>query len=144
MLKLPIPEIKVIKRKSRSWGTRIRVFGRKEDLKTEDINYGTLNHDYDMGMNNVVHDAIARLSYRHRAELGKYCFGYFERQKADGAHIVLTDVYNMKFSPLILYNQELEQYIKNLQMGLLGALFGKEAPSQDLKDQKLKFANQEK
>ncbi|KAE8795784.1 hypothetical protein D1007_29390 [Hordeum vulgare] len=69
MMKLPIPEIKVTKRKSGFWGVRTKVFGCKEDPKTEDINYGTLTHDCDMGMNTVVHDAITRLSYRHRVEL---------------------------------------------------------------------------
>ncbi|KAE8777707.1 hypothetical protein D1007_49476 [Hordeum vulgare] len=55
--------MKVTKRKSGFWGVRTKKFGRKEDPKTEDINYGTLTYDCDMGMNTVVDDAIARLSY---------------------------------------------------------------------------------
>ncbi|KAE8777708.1 hypothetical protein D1007_49477 [Hordeum vulgare] len=70
MMKLPIPEIKVTKRMSGFWGVGTKNFGCKEDPKTEDINYGTLTHDCDMGMNNVVHDTIANLSYRHHVELG--------------------------------------------------------------------------
>ncbi|KAE8816413.1 hypothetical protein D1007_06016 [Hordeum vulgare] len=91
MMKLPIPEIKVTKRKSGFWGVRTKVFGRKEDPKTEDINYGTLTHDCDIGMNTVVHDAIARLRYLHRVELGTHYFGRLGWQKPDGAHIILTN-----------------------------------------------------
>ncbi|KAE8778025.1 hypothetical protein D1007_49094 [Hordeum vulgare] len=75
MMNMPIPEIKVNKRKYGFWGVRTNVFVRKEDPKTEDINYGTLANDCDMGMNTVVHDAIARLSYRHCVELGTHYFG---------------------------------------------------------------------
>ncbi|KAE8789418.1 hypothetical protein D1007_36400 [Hordeum vulgare] len=91
MMKLLIPEIKVTKRKSGFWGVRNKVFGRKEDPKSEDINYGTLTHDCDMGMNTVVHYAIACLSYRHRVELGTHYFGRLGWKKPDGAHIILTD-----------------------------------------------------
>ncbi|KAE8797429.1 hypothetical protein D1007_27404 [Hordeum vulgare] len=91
MMKLPIPEIKMTKRKSGFWGVRTNVFGRKEDPKTEDINYGTLTHDYDMGMNTVVHDAIAHLSYRHRVELGTHYFGRLGWEKPEGGYIILTN-----------------------------------------------------
>ncbi|KAE8817256.1 hypothetical protein D1007_05149 [Hordeum vulgare] len=67
----------------------------------------------------------------------------FGWKKADGAYIVLTGVQTMKFSPLLAYNQELGQYIKNLQMDLLEALFEKEALHQDLKAEKLKVSKQE-
>ncbi|KAE8812452.1 hypothetical protein D1007_10595 [Hordeum vulgare] len=50
----------------------------------------------------------------------------------------------MKFSPHLVYNQELEHYVKNLQMDLLEALFDTEALRDDLKVRKLKVANQEK
>ncbi|KAE8821014.1 hypothetical protein D1007_00850 [Hordeum vulgare] len=119
MMKLPILEIQVNKRKSGFWGVRNKVFGRKDIPKTEDINYGTLTHDCDMGMNTVVHDAIARLIYRHRVELGTHYFGRLGWQKHEGAHIILTDEQKVKFSPVLVYNQELEHYIKNLQMDLL-------------------------
>ncbi|KAE8770601.1 hypothetical protein D1007_57623 [Hordeum vulgare] len=113
MMKLPIPEIKVTKRKSGFWGVRTKKIGRKEDPKTEDINYCTLTHDCDMGMNTAVHDAIARLSYRHRVEL-------------------------------VVYNQELEHYIKNLQMDLLLELFENDALRESLKTEKLKVENVKK
>ncbi|KAE8770490.1 hypothetical protein D1007_47580 [Hordeum vulgare] len=116
MMKLPTREIKVTKRKYGFWDVRTKVFGHKEDPKTEDINYGTLTHDCDMGMNTGVHDAIARLSYRHRVELGTHYFGRLGWQKPDGAHIILADERKRKFSPVVVYNQELEHYIKNLQM----------------------------
>ncbi|KAE8808057.1 hypothetical protein D1007_15615 [Hordeum vulgare] len=72
MMKLPIPEIKVTKRKYGFWGVRTKKIARKEDPKTEDINYGTMTHDCDMGMNTDVDDAIACLRYRHRVELGRH------------------------------------------------------------------------
>ncbi|KAE8821800.1 hypothetical protein D1007_00210 [Hordeum vulgare] len=144
MMKLPIPEINVTKRKSGFWGVRTKVFGRKEDPKTEDINYGTLTHDCDMGMNTAVHDAIARLSYRHRAELGTHYFGRLGWQKPKGAHIILTHEQKVKFSPVVVYNQELEYYIKNLQMDLLSELFENDALHGSLKNDKLKVANVKK
>src|SRR6266566_2409729 len=98
MMKLSIPEIKVNKRKSGFWGVRTKVFGRKADPKTEDINYGTLSHECEMGMNTAVHDAIARLSYRHRAELGTHYFGRLGWQKADGAYVILTDEHKRECS----------------------------------------------
>ncbi|KAE8799947.1 hypothetical protein D1007_24568 [Hordeum vulgare] len=144
IMELPIPEIKVTKRKSRFWGVRTKVFGRKEDPKTEDINYGTLTHDCDMGMNTVVHDAIARLSYCHHVELGTHYFGRLGWQKPDGAHIILTDEQKVKFSPILVYNQELEHYIKNLQMDLLSEFFENDALRESLKTEKLKVANVKK
>ncbi|KAE8774619.1 hypothetical protein D1007_52955 [Hordeum vulgare] len=141
MTKLLIPEIKVTKRKSGFWGVITKVFGRKEDPNAEDINYGTLTHDCDMGMNTAVHDAIARLSYRHRVVLGTHYFGRLGWQKRDGAHIILTDEQKMKFSPVLVYNQELEHYIKNLQMDLLSELFENDALHESFKTKKLKVAN---
>ncbi|KAE8781145.1 hypothetical protein D1007_45649 [Hordeum vulgare] len=123
MMNLPIPQIKVIKRKSGFWGVITKVLRRKEDPKTEDVNYGTLTHDCDMGMNTVVHDAIARLSYRHHVELGTHYFGRLRLKKPDGAHIILTHEQKVKFSRVLMYNQELEHYIKNLQMDLLSDFF---------------------
>ncbi|KAE8820946.1 hypothetical protein D1007_00974 [Hordeum vulgare] len=144
MMKLPIPEIKVTKRKSGSWGVRTKKFGRKEDPKTEDINYGTLTHDCDMGMNTAVHDAITRLSYRHRVELGTQYFGRLGWKKPEGAHIILTDEQKVRFSPIMVYNQELEHYIKNFQMDLLSELFENDALRKSLKTEKLKVANVKK
>uniref|UniRef100_A0A8I7B167 Uncharacterized protein n=1 Tax=Hordeum vulgare subsp. vulgare TaxID=112509 RepID=A0A8I7B167_HORVV len=144
MIKLPIPEIKVTKRKSGLWGVRTKKFGRKEDPKTEDINYGTLTHDCDMGMNTVVHDVVACLSYRHRVELGTHYFGRLGWQKPEGAYILETDEQKVKFSPVVVYNQELEHYIKNLQMDLLSELFENDALRESLKTEKLKVANVKK
>ncbi|KAE8821369.1 hypothetical protein D1007_00506 [Hordeum vulgare] len=144
MMKLPIPEIKVTKRKYGFWGVRTKHFGRKEDPKTEDINYGTLTHDSDMGMNTAVHDAIAHLSYHHRVELGTHYLGRLGWQKPKGAHIILTDEQKVKFSPVLVYNQELEHYIKNLQMDLLSELFENGALRESLKIEKLKVANVKK
>ncbi|KAE8813320.1 hypothetical protein D1007_09592 [Hordeum vulgare] len=138
MMKLPIPESKVTKSKSRFWGVKTKVFGRKEDPKTEDINYGTLTHDCDMGMNTAVHAAIARLGYRHRVELGTHYFGRLGWQKPEGAHIMLTDEQKVKFSPVVVYNQELEHYIKKLQMDLLSELFENDALRESLKTEKPK------
>ncbi|KAE8780406.1 hypothetical protein D1007_46487 [Hordeum vulgare] len=144
MMKMPIPEIKMTRRKSGFWGVRTKIFGRKEDPKTEDINYGTLTHDCDMGTNTVVHDAIARLSYRHRVELGTHYFGRLGWQKPEGAHIILTNEQKVKFSPVLVYNQELEHYIKNLQIDLLSKLFENDALRESLKTEKLKVANVKK
>ncbi|KAE8780823.1 hypothetical protein D1007_45968 [Hordeum vulgare] len=144
IMKLPIPEIKVTKRKSTFRGVGTKVFGRKEDPKSEDINYGTLTHDWDMGMNTTVHDAIARLSYRHRVELGTHYFGRLGRQRPDAEHIILTDEQKVKFSPILVYNQELEHYIKNLKMDLLSELFENDALRESLKTEKLKVANVKK
>uniref|UniRef100_A0A8I6YT82 Uncharacterized protein n=1 Tax=Hordeum vulgare subsp. vulgare TaxID=112509 RepID=A0A8I6YT82_HORVV len=141
MMKLPIPEIKVTKRESGFWGVRTKIFVHKEDPKTEDINYGTLTHDCDMGMNTDVHDVFTRLSYHHRVELVTHCFGRLGWQKPEGAHIVLTDEQKVKFSPVLVYNQELEHYIKNLQMDLLSELFENDALRESLKTKKLKVAN---
>ncbi|KAE8815254.1 hypothetical protein D1007_07385 [Hordeum vulgare] len=144
MMKLSIPEIKVTKRKYGFWGVRTKNFGHKEDTKTEDINYGTLTHDCDMGMNTHVHDAITRLSYRHRVELGTHYFGRLGWQKPEGAHIILTDEKKVKFSPVLVYNQELQHYVKNLQLDLLSELFENEALRGSLKTEKLKVANVKK
>ena len=138
LLKLPIPEIKATKRTSRSWGVKTQVFGRKEDPKTADISFGTINGDCDMGINTAVHDAIARLCYRHRAALNPHFFGRIGWQKFDGATIALTEAQKMKFSPLLVYNQDLEQYVKNLQMDLLEALFDNEALREEVETQRLK------
>ncbi|KAE8804853.1 hypothetical protein D1007_19091 [Hordeum vulgare] len=142
MMKLPIPEIKVTKRKSGFLGVRTKKFGRNEDAKTEDINYGTLTHDCDMGMKTDVHDAIARLSYRHRVELGTHYFGRLGWQKPEGAHIILIDEQKVKFSPVLVYNQELEHHIKNLQIDFLLELFENDALCESLKTEKLKLKNQ--
>ncbi|KAE8768099.1 hypothetical protein D1007_60472 [Hordeum vulgare] len=136
---LSIPEIKVTKRKSGFWGVRTKFFGCKEDP-----NYGTLTHDCDMDINTVVHDAIARLSYHHRVELGTHYFGRLGWQKPDGAHIILIDEQKVKFSPILVYNQELEHYIKNLQMDLLLELFENDALRESLKTEKVKVANVKK
>ncbi|KAE8804706.1 hypothetical protein D1007_19263 [Hordeum vulgare] len=144
MMKLLIPEIKFTKRKSGFWGVRTNVFGRKEDPQTEDINYGTLTHDCDVGMNTAVHDAIARLSYRRRVELGTHYFGKLGWQKPDGAHIILTYKQKMKFSAVVVYNQELEHYIKNRQMDLLSELLENDALHESHKTEKLKVANVKK
>ncbi|KAE8803837.1 hypothetical protein D1007_20358 [Hordeum vulgare] len=138
MMKLPIRQIKVTKRKFGFWGVRTKKFGRKEDPKTKDINYGTLTHDCDMGMNTVVHDAIVRLSYRHRVELDTHYFGRLGWQKPEGAHIILADEQKVKFSPVVVYNQELEHYIKNLQMDLLSELFENNTLHESLKAGKRK------
>ncbi|KAE8788278.1 hypothetical protein D1007_37674 [Hordeum vulgare] len=144
MIKLPIREIKVTKRKSGFWGVRTKVFGCKEEPKTEDINYGTLTHDCDMGMNTDVHDGITRLSYRRRVKLGTHFFRRLGWQKPEGAHIILTDEHKVKFSPVLEYNQEHEHYIKNLQMDLLLELFENDALRESLKTEKLKVANVKK
>ncbi|KAE8793895.1 hypothetical protein D1007_31485 [Hordeum vulgare] len=144
MMMLPIPEIKVTKRKSGFWGVRTKVCGRKEDPKTEDINYGTLTHDCDMGMNTAVHDDITRLIYHHRVELGTHYFGRLGWQKPEGAHIILTNEQKVKFSPVLVYNQELEHYIKNLQMDILSELFENDALRESLKAEKLKVDNVKK
>ncbi|KAE8772431.1 hypothetical protein D1007_55567 [Hordeum vulgare] len=102
MWKLSIPEIKVTKRMSGFWGVTTKVFGRKEDPKTEDINYGTLTHGCDMGMNTVIHDVIAHLRYSHRVVLVAHYFGRLGWQKPDGAHIMLTYEQKMKFSRVLV------------------------------------------
>ena len=137
LLKLPIPEIKVNKRRTGTWGIETRVFGRHDDPKKGDIIYEMIARNKDMGINTAIHDAIARLCYRHHNELSKNNFGKFGWQKAGGAHILLTKEQKKKFSPLTVYNQDLEHYIKNLQMDLLKVLFDKEALHEELKTQKL-------
>ena len=49
----------------------------------------------------------------------------------------------MKFSPQLVYHQDLEYYIKNFQMDLLEALFDKEAFCKELGTQRLKVAKLE-
>ncbi|KAE8789289.1 hypothetical protein D1007_36539 [Hordeum vulgare] len=144
MMKLPIPKTKVTKRKFGFGGVRTKSFGRKEDPKTEDIKSRTLTHDYDMGMDTAVHDAIARLSYHHRVELGTHYFRRLGWQKPEGALIIQIDEQKMKFLPVLVYNQELEHYIRNLQMGLLSELFENDALRESLKTEKLKVANVKK
>ncbi|KAE8817227.1 hypothetical protein D1007_05116 [Hordeum vulgare] len=68
----------------------------------------------------------------------------FEIQKPEGAHIILTDEQKVKFSPILVYNQELEHYMKNLQMDLLSELFENDALRESLKTEKLKVANVKK
>ena len=132
LLKLSIPQIKATKRKSGSWGVKTQVSGCKEDPKAGDTNFGMINGDCDMGINTVVHDAIARLCYRRCAALNPHYFGKVWWQKVDGVTIALTDPQKMKFSPLLVYNQDLEQYIKNLQMDLLEALFDNATPWEEV------------
>lgn len=143
LLKLPIPEIRATKRKSGSWSIKTQVFGRKEHPKTGDITYGTLSHDCDIGINTAVHDAIARLCYRHRNALANHYFGKMGWQKIDGATIALNNEQKMEFAPLLVYHQELEQYVKNLQIDLLEALFDKEALHEERKTQGKKIAKLE-
>ena len=104
LLKLPIPEIKASKRKSGSWGIKTQVFGCKEHPKTGDISFGTLNHDCYMGINTAVHDAIARLCYRHCADPANHYFGKVGWQKIDGPTIALINEQKMKLAPLLVYN----------------------------------------
>ncbi|XBJ02260.1 hypothetical protein VPH35_021678 [Triticum aestivum] len=137
LLKLPIPENKVNKRRTGTWGIKTRVFGRQGDPEKGDVTYEMIARNKDMGINTAIHDAIARLCYRHRNELSKNSFGKLGWQKAGGAHILLTKEQKMKFSPLTVYNQDLEHYIKSLQMDLLEVLFDKEALHEELKAQKL-------
>ncbi|KAE8805594.1 hypothetical protein D1007_18260 [Hordeum vulgare] len=47
-------------------------------------------------------------------------------------------------SPALVYNQELEHYIKNLQMDLLSELLENDAPCESLKTEKPKVANVQK
>ncbi|KAE8806758.1 hypothetical protein D1007_17120 [Hordeum vulgare] len=144
MMKLQIPEIKVTKRKPGFWGVRTKNFGRKEDPKPEDINYGTLTHDCDMGMNTTVCDSITCLSYRHRVELGTHYFGRLGWKNPEGAHIMLTDEQKVKFSPVLVYNQELGNYIKNLQKDLLSEFFENDALREGLNTEKQKVVNVQK
>ena len=44
----------------------------------------------------------------------------------------------MKFSPLLVYNQDLEQKVNNLEMDLLEALFDNEALREEVETQRLK------
>ncbi|KAE8808128.1 hypothetical protein D1007_15251 [Hordeum vulgare] len=67
-----------------------------------------------------------------------------EIKKPEGAHIILTDEQKVKFSPVLVYNQELEHYIKNLQMDHLSELFENDALRESLKTEKLKVANVKK
>ena len=114
LLKLTIPKIKVCQRKTGTWSVKTQVFGRQENPKTGDINYGMIAHGRDMGISTAIHDAITHLCYRHRAKLSKHFFGKIGWQKADGAPIALANEQKMKFSPLLVYHLDLEYYIKNL------------------------------
>ncbi|KAE8816403.1 hypothetical protein D1007_06006 [Hordeum vulgare] len=71
-------------------------------------------------------------------------FSIPEIKKPDGAHIILTDEQKVKFSPVLVYTQELEHYVKNLQMDLLSELFENDALRESLKAEKLKVANVKK
>ncbi|KAE8788275.1 hypothetical protein D1007_37671 [Hordeum vulgare] len=67
-----------------------------------------------------------------------------EIKKPEGAHIIMTDEEKVKFSPVLVYNQDLEHYIKNLQMELLSKLFENDALRESLKTEKLKVAKVKK
>ncbi|KAE8793519.1 hypothetical protein D1007_31802 [Hordeum vulgare] len=88
-----------------------------------------------------VHDAIACLSYHHHADLGTHYFGRLGWQKPIGAHIILAYEHKRKCSHVLVYNKELEPYIKNLQMDLLLELFENKALREILKAEKMKVAN---
>ena len=113
------------------------------DVSTGDINYGMIAHGRDMGINTAIHDAIARLCYRHSAELSMHFIGRIGWQKENGAPIALLGEQKMKFSPQLVYHQDLEYYIKNFWMDLLEALFDKEVFCKELRTRKLKVAKQE-
>ena len=74
LLKLSIPEIKVCRRKTGTWSIKTQSFS-QESPKTGDITYGMIAHGRDMGITTAIHDAIARLCYRHRAELSMHFIG---------------------------------------------------------------------
>ena len=57
--KLSIPEIKVYRRKTRTWGIRTQSFC-QENTNGGDINYGMIAHGNDKGRNTAIHDVIAR------------------------------------------------------------------------------------
>src|SRR5215216_3657640 len=96
LLKLQIPDIKVCQRKTGTWSVKTQVFGRQENPKTGDINYGMIARGRDMGINTAIHDVIACLCYRHRAELSMHLFGRIGWQKADGEPIALMNEQNLE------------------------------------------------
>ena len=69
--KLSIPEIKMYRRKTGTWSIRTQSFC-QENPKAGDINYGVIVHVNDQGRNMDIQDVIARLCYRHRAELSMH------------------------------------------------------------------------
>ena len=74
LLKLSIPEIKVCRRKTRTWSVKTQSFC-QENPKAGEINYGMIAHGGDMDINTAIHDVIARLCYCHRAELSMHMHG---------------------------------------------------------------------
>ena len=58
LMKLPIPEIKVCWRKTRTWSSRTQSFF-QENPKAGDINYGMIAHGNDKSRNMVIRDVIA-------------------------------------------------------------------------------------
>ena len=69
--KLSIPEIKVYRRKTGTWSIRTQSFC-QENPKAGDIHCGEIAHGNDKSRNTAIHDAIASLCYRHRAELSMH------------------------------------------------------------------------
>ena len=86
LLKLSIHEIKVYRRKTRTWSIRTQSFC-QENPTAGDINYGIIAHGNDKGRNTAIHGTIARLCYWHRAELSMHFFGRIGWENADGAPI---------------------------------------------------------
>ena len=58
LLKLPIPEIKVCRRKTGTWSIRTQIFC-QENPKAGDINHGMIAHENDKSRNTAMHDVIA-------------------------------------------------------------------------------------
>lgn len=124
VLDLPIPEIKVWYHQGQDrWMSKTRLFGRKGEPKTADIVFGKLNNSMMGVVNDAMHDAIARLCGRHRTELDKNYFRFLGCLKEDGQPLDLDDNCKRKMSEMAKYNQDMEQYIKNLQMDHLQDLF---------------------
>ena len=117
ILDLPIPEIKVWHHKEQDrWMSKARLFGRQREPKTANIVFGKMNNSMLGVVNDAMHDAIARLCGRHRKELGKNYFCHLGGLKEDGQPFDLTNDHKRKISSMSNYNQDMEQYIKNLQM----------------------------
>ena len=72
--KLSIPEIRVYRRKTRTWSIRTQNFC-QENPKPGDINNGMKAHGSNMGINADTHGVITRLCYCHRADLSMQMHG---------------------------------------------------------------------
>ncbi|KAE8821707.1 40S ribosomal protein S5-1 [Hordeum vulgare] len=111
-----------------------------QDLKVDGMSF----EDIVFTLNDEINFLQGQFFIFKTKSLSTHYFGRLGWLKPEGAHILLIGEKKVKFSPVVVYNHELEHYIKNLQMDLLSELFENDALRESLKTEKLKVANVKK